>query len=281
MKITLIIFFAALVFSASAVPFDPPKIEGWEQDGEVEIFDRDNLFDHINGASEFYFSYNFQKVWVVRYAKGDAEISLEVYDQGDPIHAFGIYSMERPPDSDVKDIGGQGYYEETILNFVADRYYVKMHSYNEPDAGSGVLRDVAEDLTNQLAEQPGLPEMVKTLPEKYLVKNSRQYVSNTFMGLEFLGSAFRGTYSNDEGEVTLFVMERESSDDIKEILKQYLEFADQESESINEGDYKIEDPFNGAIHLHWTGNYIIGFSGDDVEALRKELLEKMKGKLGG
>jgi len=280
MKITLITFFSALVLSAGAEPFDPPRVEGWEQDGDVKVFERDNLFDQINGAAEFYFSYNFQKLWVVRYAKGDAEISLEVYDQGDPVHAYGIYSMERPPDSDVKDIGSQGYYEETILNFVADRYYVKMHSFNEPKAGEGVLLDMAKDLTNQLADQPGLPEMVKAMPEKDLVKNTRQYVSNTFMGLEFLGSAFRGTYSNDDGEVTLFVMERDSVDDVKAILEEYLQFAEEENDTLKEGDYKIEDPYNGPIYLHWAGNHIIGFSGDNVENLRNELLQKMKEKLG-
>ncbi|MFW6203165.1 MAG: DUF6599 family protein [Marinilabilia sp.] len=280
MKGTLIIIFASLVFSASAAPFDPPEIEGWEQDGDIKVFDRDNLFDHINGASEFYFSYNFKKLWVVRYSKGDAEISLEVYDQGDPVHAYGIYSMERPPESDVSDIGAQGYYEENILNFVADRYYVKMQAYHEPDAGSGVLLDMAEDLTHQITDQPELPEMIEALPEKNLKENSREYVSNTFMGLDFLGSAFRGTYSNDKGEITLFVLERESADDVQKILEQYLEFADEEPGSIDEGDYKLEDPFNGTIHLHWTGNYLIGFSGDDVKDLRSELLQKMKEELG-
>lgn len=280
MRITFILFFAALAFSAGAAPFNPPQIEGWEQDGEVEVFNRDNLFNHINGASEFYFSYNFQKLWVVRYSKGDAEISLEVYDHGDPVHAYGIYSMERPPESDVKKIGAQGYNEETILNFVADRYYVKMHSYHEPNAGSGVLLNMAEDLTTQLSDQTELPQMVKAFPDSNRVKNSRQFVSNTFMGLDFLGSAYRATYSNDKGEVTFFVMERDSGNDIQELLKQYLEFAGNESNSIEQGDYKIEDPFNGTIYLHWAGNYIFGFSGDDIEALRKELLQKMKEELG-
>ncbi len=281
MRITFILFFAAFAFSAGAAPFDPPQIEGWEQDGEMEVFNTDNLFNHINGASEFYFSYNFQKLWVVRYSKGDAEISLEVYDHGDPVHAYGIYSMERPPQSNVKKIGAQGYSEEAILNFVADRYYVKMHSYREPEAGSGVLLNMAEDLTGQLADQPELPEMIKALPDSNLVKNSRQFVSNTFMGLDFLGSAYRATYSNADGKVTLFVMERESVNDIKDILNQYLEFAGETPDSVEQGDYKIEDPFNGTIYLHWTGNSIIGFSGDDVEALRQELLKKMKEELGG
>ncbi|MFO8000399.1 MAG: DUF6599 family protein [Marinilabilia sp.] len=279
MQTKLIIFFMALALSAGAVPFDPPEISGWEQEGSVEVFDKDNLFDHINGASEFYFSYNFQKLWVVRYTKDDAEIAVEVYDQGDPVHAYGIFSMERPPEAEVKEIGAQGYYEDNILNFVAGRYYVKMNSYRESDAGSGVLLETAENLSGELSDDPQLPGVINSMPEENLVHNSREYVSNTFMGLDFLGGAYRAKYTDDEEEMTLFVLERDSEEEIENLLAEYHEFAEQEFEDSGDKDFVIEDPFNGTIHMHRTGNYIIGFSGDDVEPLRERLLEKIKQNL--
>jgi hypothetical protein len=100
------------------------------------------------------------------------------------------------------------------------------------------------------------------------------------MGLDFLGSAYRGTYANEKGEVTLFILERETSDDIQKIITKYLDFAGEETENgPEEGAYTIEDPFNGTIHLHWTGNYIVGFSGDDMAELRSGLLSQMKENL--
>jgi hypothetical protein len=273
MKLLFLSLAIVLSVSVKALSFEPPQIEGWEQDGEVKTFEKSNLFNHINGAAEFYFSYNFQKVWVVRYKKGDAELTLEVYDHGDPDHAFGIYSMERSPEAEVMEIGAQGYYEDAILNFVIDRYYVKMNSYREPDAGSGVLLKTAHQVAPTLSEDTSLPALVDFFPEENLVRNSRQFISNTFMGLEFLNKAYRAIYKNEEGKLTMFVMERENQEQIKEILRNYFEFAQMEVPELAQGNFVIEDPFNGTIHLTWDGNHLLGFSGDDVQSLRATLLE--------
>ncbi len=273
MKLLFIVFLIVSSVSAKAFSFDPPEIEGWEQDGDVKTFDKSNLFNHINGAAEFYFSYNFKKVWVVRYKKEDAELTLEVYDHGDPDHAYGIYSMERSPEADVKKIGAQGYYEDVILNFVIDRYYVKMNSYREPDAGSGVLLKTAREVAQGLSEHHDLPDLVDFFPEENLVPNSRQFISDTFMGLGFLNRAYRAMYQNDNGELTMFVMERKNQGKIKEILRNYFEFAQMEVPDLKEGKYVLEDPFNGTIHFIWEGNKLVGFSGDDLPTLRTTLLE--------
>ncbi|WP_010663227.1 DUF6599 family protein [Marinilabilia salmonicolor] len=275
MKLLLFSFALMLSASVNAFSFTPPRIDGWQQDGEVKVFDQSNLFNHINGASEFYFSYNFQKVWVVHYEKGDAELTLEVYDHGDSNHAFGIYSMERPPEADVRKIGAQGYYEDAILNFVVDRYYVKMNSYREPGAGSGVLLNTAKKLVPDLSESTGLPPVIELFPQENRVLNTRQFIPNTFMGLEFMGSAFRAGYENDEGEVTMFIMERENNDRIKEILRNYFKFAQMDIPGLVEGEYVIEDPFNGTVYLYWEGNRLLGFSGDNVPSLRNFLVDSI------
>lgn len=280
MKLFLISLMSAFCFFTKAASFDPPQIPGWFQEGNVEVFEKDNLFNHINGAAEFYFSYNFQKLWVTRYKKDDAELTLEVYNQGDNVHAYGIYSMERPPEADVKDIGAQGYYEESILNFVVGPYYVKMNAYREPDAALGVLLSTARMVSDMLADDPSLPEIIKAMPTDQLVPNSRQFVSNTFMGLEFLGSAYRAKYSNSDGKLTLFVMERDSKADIESLLIKYHEFAQIDVSVLSGGSYVIEDPFNGTVHLRWVGNYIIGFSGDDLKSLRERIAAEMERNLG-
>ncbi len=277
-------FFSFLLFlltvSVSAVSFEPPEIPGWEQDGDVKKFDKDNLFNHINGAAEFYFNYNFQELQVVRYSKDDAEIILEVYDHGDPVHAYGIYSMERPPEADVKEIGAEGYYEETILNCVADRFYIKMNSYREEEAGGGVLLNTAREVTDKLSDKPRLPRVIQAMPTDNLEPNSRQFVSKTFMGHNFLESAYRASYETEEGKLTMFVIERKNQEEVLDIIKKYHEFIQSSKTDFSDDNYEIEDPFNGTIHLNQVENFIIGFSGDNLKTLRKDLLEEMKESLG-
>ena len=279
MKLTLLFLLAWLPFAGHAFSFTPPVIPGWEQDGDVEVYEGDNLFNHIDGAAESYLSYNFQKLWVVRYKKGEAELTLEVYDHGDPVSAYGIYSMERPSGAKVSSIGAQGYFEEGLLNFVTGRYYVKMFSFREPDAGSGVLLTTAKDLSPQLEEHPELPAVVRLMPAENQVPNSCQFIPNTFMGLEFLGSAFRANYKTGDGMLTLFVMERKSPDEAAQLLQKYHAFVKSDPGELKEGSYQLADPFNGTVYLYWKGNYIIGFSGDDLPALRASLLDTMKSRL--
>lgn len=268
-----------LPLALEAASFVPPVIPGWEQDGDVEVFTGDNLYNHINGASELYFSYNFQNLWVTRYKKGDAEITLEVYDHGDPVQAFGIYSIERPGSASVSAIGAEGYFEEGTLNFVTGKYYVKMFSFREPDAGRGILLSTAKDFAPQLEKEPKLPATVQLMPVKNRIPNSCQFIPNTFMGLELLGSAFRASYKTADGTLTLFVMERKSADEAALTLKKYHEFVKKDPGDLREGAYLIEDPFNGNVHLYWKGCYIIGFSGDDLSSVRELLLTEMKDKL--
>lgn len=279
MKHIYFILLLWLPFPVSAFSFIPPEIPGWEQEGDVEVFTIDNLFDHINGASEFYFSYHFQKLWVTRYKKGEAEITLEVYDQGDPVHAYGIYSMERPEGAKVSAIGAQGYFEESILNFVTGKYYVKLFSFREPNAGSGILLSTAKKVAPQLEKNPHLPAIVQLMPVENLVANSRQFIPDTYMGYKFLGSAFRATYREADGELTLFVLQRKSPEEAATILKKYHELLKTDTGELKEGNYMIEDPFNGTIYLTWKNNCIIGFSGDNLPAVREALLNKLKTRL--
>ncbi len=256
---------------AVAQSFTPPEISGWTQDGEMKVFDRNNLFNHINGAAEFYYSYGFQKVHVVLYTKGDAEMTLEVYDHGDPVHAYGIYSMERPPQAIIRKVGAEGYYEQNILNFVTGSYYVKMSAYREPEAESGILLTTARDLSEVLCAHPELPAVIGVMPKEGLIPNSRQYISNTFMGLELLGSAYRASYREGEQELVLFVIARETSGDVAKLIKDYQVFAQSENGDSTTGSYRIEDPFNGTIYLRQINNYLIGFSGAELPELRLQL----------
>ncbi len=281
MDFKLLCFFFLLPLISEAQTFSPPEIQGWEQDDEVETFDRDNLFNHINGAAEFYHSYGFEKLYVTRYAKGDAEITIEAYRHADPVRAYGIYSMERPPEASVSNIGVQGYYEDDILNFYTGAWYIKMNSFREPDAGSGILLTTARKLAPELCSEPMLPAVIGAMPEQNLVANSRQYIANTFMGLELLGSAYRASYKEGDEEMEVFVIERESPMVIEKLVADYQAFAQSEDQATDQKIYLIEDPFNGDVYLRKAGKFLIGFSGADLPELRNKLgveIEKALGK---
>src|SRR5512133_2852616 len=133
------IFFVCLILFplgtwAQEVVF--PTLKGWESDGKVQVFNKDNLYEHIDGAAEFYLSYGFESLQVASWKIEGSELTVEVYDHGDPLHAYGIYSIERSAKAETSPIGLEGYSDATTLNFVTGKFYVKINS-TQPEKVAG------------------------------------------------------------------------------------------------------------------------------------------------
>ena len=123
-----ILFLGLLLFSLVAQSQEVvfPKLPEWKSDGKTQIFNKENLYEHIDGASEFYLSYGFEQLQVASWSNNGVELTIEVYDHGDPLHAYGIYSIERSSKVEIQPVGLEGYGDATIFNFVAGKFYVKM-----------------------------------------------------------------------------------------------------------------------------------------------------------
>ena len=50
---------------------------------------------------------------------------------GNPLNAFGVYAAERSPEYKYIPVGAEGYISEGVLNFVQDRFYVKLSGFGE------------------------------------------------------------------------------------------------------------------------------------------------------
>ena len=71
----------------------PDQIGDWARQDAPERYDRETIFDYIDGAGEVYRSYGFSNVFIARYARaGTPEISLELFDMGTSEDAYGVFS---------------------------------------------------------------------------------------------------------------------------------------------------------------------------------------------
>jgi len=57
-----------------------------------------------------------------------------------------------------------------------------------------------------------------------------------------------------------------NTDECIRIVKDYLRFAEQEADNIADGQYAIEDRYNGEVRLVLEGNFIYGFLGCNDES---------------
>ncbi len=146
-------------------PAWPSAIDGWTWDREDKAYDRETLFDHIDGGAEVYLAYNFRKAFVHRYLKaGRPDIVAEVYIMGSPEDAFGVFSLERQdPEAGI----GQGSeFGGSLLRFWKGRTFVSVlgEGAGGKDIEAAIL-GLGRALAASIKKTGEPPRMLRYLPD--------------------------------------------------------------------------------------------------------------------
>jgi len=253
------VIYSPTVLSTDWGKFRFPEMPGWKQSGEIQTFRPKTLFEYINGAADLYIMYDFQELKVAEYKnEKKGSVIVEVYRHNTPTHAFGIYSQERLPNANFLEVGGQGYIEENILNFLTGPYYVKINSFNTGADDKEILLTFAKKVAENLGEKGSLPSILSAFPSDGKKKNSEKFINKNFLGYSFFHSAFIADYELPDKKFKLFVIEGADGNDCREMIQKYLQQASSAEKNIREGRYTIADPYHGEMELHWQGRYIWG-----------------------
>jgi hypothetical protein len=254
----------------SSLHFLLPDVVTWKIPEAPQDYFPEILFEYINGAAEIYLSYDFKELTVGQYEKGDSNASLiiEIYDMGNEINSFGIYSAERFPDSQFISLGNQGYLEEETLNFIVGKYYVKLLCFDSGEDSADFLKLFSQEVVKRVKDKGTLPSALAFFPKQGLVRNSEKFILRNFMGYSFLHSGYLANYKLEDLEFDCFLIEGENADDAQNMLKKYLEKKGKQSvEEISAG-FRIKDRYYHNIYLTRVGNYICG-----VMKIKDESLE--------
>lgn len=152
----------------------PETIGEWTRQNDPVTYDRESIFDYINGAGEVYRSYAFKDVVVDRYESSDGRgVTVEVFDMGDPHDAFGVFSYAR---EDEQEGIGSGYERKgTVLCFWQDRFYVCVAAEQRDDDPGAVLEPVARGISGALPSEGAKPPLMGALPAEGRIPFSDRY----------------------------------------------------------------------------------------------------------
>jgi Family of unknown function (DUF6599) len=189
-----------------------PKLDAWSPTEAVRSYFPDDLFEYIDGAAESYLSYDFRELAVADFERTgtDATMTLEIYDMGTPVNAFGIFGAERYPDNAAVPVGELGYFEGEALNFLAGRFYVKMLAFGLGQGTEPFLREAGLKVASKIKPAGGLPTFVLAFPKEGLVARSEKYIKKNFMGYEFLRDGYVASYGAGEREIEGFFIDGRS-----------------------------------------------------------------------
>ena len=250
-----------------------PQVDGWNLSPDIEIFDRTNLYERINGAAPLFFENNFQEMTSVVYTKGDDYITVQAYRHATPEDAFGMYASERSSDMEFyPDIGGEAQGDEYGLYFFAGTIYVKMSANNEGENISVAMKAIASGLAEKIGWESAYPSIINSFPKDGSIPHSAAYVTQNYIGHEFLKPAYTVNYELYGKKFQAFVIDAKTTDNAKQILSTYFKFTKQ-NEHLVEGNLLVQDRYNGSIPIVWKGPYLIGAFDENGGDFPKEIYE--------
>lgn len=253
-----------------------PDVSGWNITDDIEVFNRDNLYNRINGAAPLFLENNFQEMTSMEYTKGDDYITIQAYRHSSPEDAFGMYASERSSDMTHFDFAGESQGDDMGLFFFSGNIYVKMFANNESEAIGKTMREIGKGLADKIDPDAAYPDAFMHFPIEGKVPYSQAYITANYIGHEFLKPAYTIKYVLNGREVEAFVIDGKTSESAKEILKSYFTFTKQGDE-LKEGQLMITDRYNGNIPVVWKGRYIIGSfdqNGEDFNPSIYDFLNK-------
>jgi hypothetical protein len=244
---------------ANELPDVFKMVEGWTVQPDAQYFSPDNLYDYINGASDFYLSYHFKELWVADYKNNEGHIvTLELYHHQNPYCAYGIYVEERPVSASLQIIGSEGYLDSGAAYFMAGNYYVKVFNGN-PAVSNEELQRFSSAIATLICTSCTMPSERNWFPVEGQVVGSERYNAENFMGLEGFNGVFTMGYADGKVGFKLFVYKTNLEQCTKTVAS-YLSFNGSTKVS-EEGAQLVNDRYNGPVYLVWKNGVIAGVVG--------------------
>ncbi len=260
--------------------FAPENIGPFVRMGSLRVFNRDNLWEYVNGHAEYYISQGFKRLAVGDYALGKSEKDqsdalVEIFDMKKAIQAFGVFSDEL---SDESTTIGTEIRTPQGVTFIKGPYLVKILMYNDkaaPDIIKGHISRQIGTETGQMNAFSGLPQ-IGDIAQTGFFKES-------YRGLEFLNNVLERKYRINEKFCTIALF-TENPIRIKTLTKTFVDFF-QDSEidyALTEKDnhkiYKISDPYEGDWVLIAQDTALLGIYGALDDSIIEKIIQGKKNK---
>jgi len=160
--------------------------------GSAVRFYSSDLYRYMDGGADIYLKYGLVAMAHREYKRASVEATVDVFDMGGPLQAFGIYSSERSPEYHFIDIGAEGYSSESTLNFLQGHYYVRLSAFG--DGAAAALDNFARAISRSIGGDRSLPGLLDILPRENRVARSEKYVVQAPAGHDFLAPALTASY---------------------------------------------------------------------------------------
>lgn len=281
----------------------PRKLpEGWTQVSSPQVYTQKTLFNRIDGQAELFLKYGFQKsVFTIYQNKANSkdQIEVDLYDMGNVLQAFGIFSRFRSEDRPA-GVGLESYLEDSSLLFYKGRHFVMLYA---TEVDPSLLKSMAMTVSSSITDSSPAPKEIDYFPKDGLKPGSIEYHPEGLLGYQFFKRGFQGIYEEkvvakmkvenpskakvEDKEYYVFLAIFKNSKELEDGLTRYKDTlskrgrVDSEaSTSLGSKVFKGEDPQRGKILVVPKGSYLVGIvgfeNGKKAENLLVEIISNIK-----
>ncbi len=234
--------------------------QGVAQRGDPTFFTPDNLYQYMDGGADIFLLYGTRLLMHLDMRAQNIDITVDVFDMGTPDTAFGMYAAERADESHYLAIGAEAYQNQGILNFLEDRYYVKIAAFGE--GAETVSVPLAEAFAKKIGSNPGLPALLTALPKTGRKPHSEQYMPNEPLGHSFLAPAYVAAYDFGAKQSKLYVTLARDEADAHDRLTQLEQYfaktgSVKPAAEIGEGVVRASNSYEGEMLALTRGRYLV------------------------
>ncbi len=225
----------------------PEAIAGLTRTGQIRRFNKDDLYEYINGHADYFIGAGFRGLGVGEFAvpgSPQPQLVVNLYDMGTPLNAFGVLAEEAGNQESV-DVGSLGVTSDRGLSFIHGPYYVQMSLFDTPVDPVETARVMA----NVLAKAVDETDLVFRFPDLGVAKSTR-YVREYYRGIEFLNDVLERSFERKNKEIQAFMVSG-APQAMHSLVASFAEFFAAEGiaqvKVRHDGltFYKVQDPYEG------------------------------------
>ena len=153
----------------------PSRIMAWSAEPKDRMFDRNTIFDYINGGAEVYKAYNMQRCLSRRYLTPDGPaIVLDIFDMGTSADAFGVFTHDT--NGEIIKLGQDARLQSGWLCFWKDRFFISIYTEEETPAAKKAVRELGRQVATLIKTEGTRPLILSQLPSRGLQSDTIRYL---------------------------------------------------------------------------------------------------------
>ena len=230
--------------------------------GEIRTFVGDSLWEYIDGDAEIYHKYDFAEVATSDYKSDNDEFVADIYRFNNPLGAYGLYTVVRPPSPDTTPLGIQGFIDPSMVTFVKGNFVVRLIGFNSTEQVASDLLAIARKVDSLLPGTTSRPAELSLFPTDSLIPASDKVIGESFQGQAFLVNFFTQDYALGADTVTLFLADDSTGEKFQKWMRVVTPLpieADNLKLLPFDNDHKFAtDTYYGVVIGGLKGRYLAG-----------------------